>query len=40
MSKLKFQIKSKFQMLRTFWILDFDIYLTFGCLPVGRDFDI
>jgi hypothetical protein len=32
MSKLKFQIKSKVQMLKTFWILEFDIHLTFACL--------
>jgi hypothetical protein len=22
------------------WILEFDIHLTFACLPVGRDFEI
>ncbi len=30
MSKGKVQIKSKVEMLRTFWILDFDIHLAFG----------
>lgn len=29
MSKIKFQIKSKVQMLRTFCILGFDLHLTF-----------
>jgi hypothetical protein len=40
MSKLKVQMKSKAQMSKIFWILNFDIHLTFACLPVGRDFDI
>ena len=40
MPKFKYQIKSKAQMLKIFWILNFDIHLTFACLPVGRDFDI
>jgi hypothetical protein len=39
MSKLKVQIKSKAQMSKIF-VLEFDIDLTFACLPVGRDFDI
>jgi hypothetical protein len=26
--------------IKNFWILAFDIYLAFACLPVGRDFEI
>jgi len=32
MSKLKFQIKSEFQIFKVL-ILDFDIHLIFPCLP-------
>jgi len=39
MSKLNCQIKSKVQIL-FLQILDFEIPLTFACLPVGREFEI
>jgi hypothetical protein len=32
MSKLTCQIKSKAQMSKLLWILEFDIHLTFACL--------
>jgi hypothetical protein len=48
MSKLKFQIKFKFQIsnMKTFDMESFNIHLEFACLPclpqagAGRDFDI
>jgi hypothetical protein len=37
MRKFKSNPKVKYQ---EFIVLEFDIDLTFACLPVGRDFDI